>query len=267
METSKNIAIIGAGNLGLSIADGLKKSGFLKNRSLTLTRRATAEIKDWESERVHVTTDNAEAVDQADIIILAIQPQQAAGILKNVTLDPSRHILISVMTAVSLSELASIAGDMPIIRAMPNTAVAVQESMTCMAHNGIRPDHQKEVEEIFSCVGKTLWIEEELMQAATVVCASGIAFWMRFIRATTQGGVQLGFDAADAKEIAVQACLGAAKLLDTNQKHPEEEIDRVTTPMGCTIAGLNEMEHHGLSSALIKGLTTSFQRISDMKRN
>jgi pyrroline-5-carboxylate reductase len=267
MDISKNIAIIGAGNLGLSIANGLKNSGFLKNRSLTLTRRTLEDVKEWESDNIHITTDNAAAVKQSEIIILAVQPQQAGGILEEVHLDPSRHILISVMTAVSLSELASIVGQMPIIRAMPNTAVAVQESMTCMAHNGISAAQQKEVEEIFSCVGKTLWIDEELMQAATVVCASGIAFWMRFIRATTQGGVQLGFDAADAKEIAVQTCLGAARLLDVNQKHPEEEIDRVTTPMGCTIAGLNEMEHHGLSSALIKGLTTSFQRISDMKKN
>ena len=121
-----------------------------------------------------------------------------------------------------------------------------------------------EVQTIFNCVGETLMIHEELMQSATVVCASGIAFWMRFIRATTQGGVQLGFDAEDAQHIAVQTCLGAASLLAKNGDHPEREIDKVTTPKGCTIAGLNEMEHNGLSSALIKGLVTSFERISSI---
>ncbi|MEM8568222.1 MAG: pyrroline-5-carboxylate reductase dimerization domain-containing protein, partial [Bacteroidota bacterium] len=90
---------------------------------------------------------------------------------------------------------------------------------------------------------------------------------MRFIRATTQGGVQLGFDAVDAQEIAVQTCLGAASLLAGNGNHPESEIDRVTTPSGCTIEGLNEMEHHGLSSALIKGLVTSYEKITNMKND
>ena len=265
MDHKKNIAIIGAGNLGLAIADGLDKAGYLEGRSLVLTRRSIDTLSSWHRENIIVTADNQEAADKADIVILAIQPHQAVQILEDVTLDPNRHVIISVMTAVSIADLTKMAGELPIVRAMPNTAVAVRESMTCMAHNGISQEIQREVENIFSCVGKTLWIEEELMQAATVVCASGIAFWMRFIRATTQGGVQLGFDAVDAKEIAVQTCLGAAQLLHTNKQHPEQEIDRVTTPMGCTIAGLNEMEHHGLSSALIKGLATSYQRIEDMK--
>ena len=105
------------------------------------------------------------------------------------------------------------------------------------------------------------------MQAATVVCASGIAFWMRLIRATTQGAIQLGFDAPEAKQMAVQTCLGAASLLDELGNHPEAEIDRVTTPKGCTIEGLNEMEHQGLSSALIKGLVTSYQKIEEIKKS
>jgi pyrroline-5-carboxylate reductase len=96
--------------------------------------------------------------------------------------------------------------------------------------------------------------------------ASGIAFWMRLIRATTQGGIQLGFDADEAKSIAVQTCLGAASILADNQHaHPESEIDKVTTPKGCTIRGLNEMEFRGLSSALIRGLTASYEMISQIK--
>ena len=269
MSNNKNIAILGAGNLGLAIADGLRKAGFLDSSKLYLTRRSTEHIADWESPNTIITSDNCEAAANSGIVLLCVQPHQVEGVLHEIrpVLNKESHVLISVITAVSIKELETYAGgNYAVIRAMPNTAIAVQESMTCMAHNGVKKEIRNEAESIFSCVGKTLWIEEPLMQAATVVCASGIAFWMRFIRATMQGGVQLGFDADDAKEIAVQTCLGAASLLNGTGKHPEEEIDRVTTPMGCTIVGLNEMEHNGLSSALIKGLATSFQRINQMKK-
>ena len=105
------------------------------------------------------------------------------------------------------------------------------------------------------------------MQAATVICASGVAFWMRLIRATTQGAIQLGFDAAEAQELAMHTCRGAAELLIRSGRHPEAEIDRVTTPMGCTIEGLNEMEHQGLSSSLIRGIVRSFDKITQFKES
>jgi pyrroline-5-carboxylate reductase len=269
MKEYSDIAILGAGNLGIAIANGLRHSGFLNNRRLTLTRRKPSVIHHMASSDVIVTDSNTDAVSSSDIIILAVQPGQLHTLLGEIrpVLSSERHIIVSVITAISIADIATMLnGDFMIVRAMPNTAVAVGESMTCMAHNGLKEDALKEVESIFSCVGQTLQIEEELMQAATVVCASGIAFWMRFIRATTQGGVQLGFDARDAQKIAVQTCLGAASLLKLEDSHPEQEIDKVTTPQGCTIAGLNEMEHHGLSSALIKGLVTSFNRINQMKR-
>ena len=117
---------------------------------------------------------------------------------------------------------------------------------------------------IFKSLGQTMCIDEKLMQAATVICASGIAFWMRLIRATTQGAVQLGFDAEEAQELSMQTALGAASLLIKSGSHPEQEIDKVTTPSGCTIEGLNEMEHQGLSSSLIKGLVASFEKINQI---
>ncbi len=268
MEKQTNIAILGAGNLGIAIGKGLRDSGFLENRKLYLTRRKPSVIQSMQSDVIQVSADNSEAVANASIIILAVQPGQLSNLLEEIqpALDPEKHVLVSVITAVSISDIASqVKGPFRIVRAMPNTAVAVGQSMTCMAHNGAEEAVLAEVESIFGCVGQTLLIEEELMQAATVVCASGIAFWMRFIRATTQGGVQLGFDAQDAQKIAVQTCMGAASLLTQEHSHPEQEIDKVTTPQGCTIAGLNEMEHHGLSFALIKGLVTSFNRIHQMK--
>jgi pyrroline-5-carboxylate reductase len=110
-------------------------------------------------------------------------------------------------------------------------------------------------------MGKTTFIQEELMDAATVLGACGIAYVMRFIRAMVQGGIEIGFDAKTASSIVTQTVKGAAELLIERGSHPESEIDKVTTPKGCTIAGLNEMEHHGFSSALIKGIRTSFERI------
>lgn len=108
-------------------------------------------------------------------------------------------------------------------------------------------------------------IEENLMKAATVLGASGIAFFMRYLRAATQGGIQMGFHPEEAQRIAVQTAKGAAVLLQEDISHPELEIDKVTTPQGCTIEGLNEMEHQGFSSALIKGLMTSFQKLDSIR--
>jgi pyrroline-5-carboxylate reductase len=115
--------------------------------------------------------------------------------------------------------------------------------------------------ELFSGLGKSIFINEEMMDAATVLAACGIAFAMRFIRAMMQGGIEIGFDSKTAKLIVNQTVKGAAQLLIQNELHPEEEIDKVTTPKGYTISGLNEMEHNGFSSSLIKGILTSFNKI------
>ena len=122
------------------------------------------------------------------------------------------------------------------------------------------------LQSIFNGLGNTIQISEKDMQAATVICASGIAFWMRIIRAMTQGGVQLGFEAKEAMRMSMHTALGASTLLIENSSHPEEEIDKVTTPNGCTIAGLNEMEHNGLSSSLIQGLMVSFDKINEISK-
>ena len=138
--------------------------------------------------------------------------------------------------------------------------------MTCLCSNEVGKERIDIASAIFNGVGTTIKIEEEHMQAATVICASGIAFWMRLIRATTQGGVQLGFDAEEAMQMSMQTALGAASLLIETDTHPEQEIDKVTTPRGCTITGLNEMEHQGLSSSLIQGLVASFNKINEISK-
>ena len=147
---------------------------------------------------------------------------------------------------------------------MPNTAMAVRESMTCLASNNASQEAMKTAQQIFDAVGTTLIIEEEMMSAATALAACGIAFFLRAIRAASQGGIEIGFHAKEALAMAAQTAKGAATLLLTNQNHPEQEIDRVTTPMGCTIAGLNRMEHEGFSSAMIKGITVSANKAAGL---
>jgi pyrroline-5-carboxylate reductase len=260
------IAIIGAGSLGQSIANGL-----LKNKvttSLYLTKRNLDSLKEFTKYKsVVLTSDNNLAVKESDVIIMAVQPNQVRKILEdNKYIFNKSQIIISVITGFSIAQIENIIGAKHyIIRAMPNTAAAVGQSMTCISTNERGTNKIEEAKAIFNSLGISMEIPEDLMQAATVICASGIAFWMRMIRATTQGAIQLGFEAHEAQELAMQTCFGAASLLIKSGNHPEEEIDRVTTPRGCTIEGLNEMEHQGLSSSLIKGINVSFEKINQIK--
>lgn len=267
MEKS-NISIIGAGNLGIAIAQGIVKSKLAQSDQIYLTKRSVSSLKSLSNQGYHVTSDNLMAVANSRLILLCVQPKQLKSVLEqiNSVLRPD-HVLVSTITGVSIQEIQDqIAIRIPIIRAMPNTAIAIGESMTCIAAADDAQAHLPEVEKLFQALGRTLIIEETLVQAATVLGASGVAFFMRYLRAATQGGIQMGFDAVDAQLIAVQTAKGAASLILAQKSHPEVEIDKVTTPMGCTIEGLNEMEHQGFSSALIKGIMTSYNRITDMKK-
>lgn len=261
------IAIIGTGNLGKSIAKGLIIDNAIT--TLYLTKRNIKDIAEFEGyKNVFLTNNNKEAVKNSDILILAVQPAHLEHILQEIKpFLTSKHVLISTVTGFVISNIEEIAGkETFIIRAMPNTAIAVGKSMTCLCSNEQGKNRIKIAEAIFNRLGHSLTIPETQMQAATVVCASGVAFWMRLIRATTQAAIQLGFDAKEAQELAMFTSEGAANLLITNGHHPEEEIDRVTTPKGCTIEGLNEMEHKGLSSSLIQGMVASFNKINGIKK-
>jgi len=260
MNSTGKIAIIGAGNIGKSIANGLVQSGEFSSENIILTRRKLHLLDPMKDQGFRVSGDNIEAVRQAEIIIIAVEPQQTDAVLKQVAddLDPKKHILISVVTGVEIGQIAAIIGDqISIIRAMPNTAIAVRESMTSLASNGAGKEAIDHAKAIFDTVGKTLVINEENMTAATALGACGIAFFLRAIRAASQGGIEIGFHSEDALMIASQTAKGAASLLLASGNHPEQEIDKVTTPKGCTIAGLNRMEHEGFSSAMIKGITVS----------
>lgn len=262
------IAILGTGNLGYSIALGLLSQSNFKFKNLYLTKRNIASLSSLEKlPNVKISTNNKKAVRFSDVIIIAVQPNQLQGILEEIKelVNLKRHTIISVVTGRKIQDIEkSLGSEIAIIRGMPNTAISVGKSMTCLSANQKGKEKIELAKTIFNSLGKTLCIEEKLMQSSTVICASGIAFWMRLIRATAQGAVQLGFHAEEAQELAMQTCLGAASLLIQSGNHPEQEIDKVTTPSGCTIEGLNEMEHQGLSSSIIKGLVTSFEKINQI---
>jgi len=267
MEKNKKISIIGSGNIGSAIYRGLTKSGRFSPSDFILTRRRTELLAPFVEEGATVLSDNSSAVSQADIVILTVLPKQLFKVLDEIkpSLNSSK-ILVSVVTAFQIDEIQKKTGeDLPIVLAMPNTAVAIGESMTCLAGSKEYPDQIHEVEKLFKNIGEVLVIPERLMGSATILAACGIAFFMRYLRAASQGGIQVGFHAAEAQLIAAQTAKGAARLILESGNHPETEIDKVTTPMGCTIAGLNEMEHNGMSSALIKGIVTSYQELNKLK--
>lgn len=260
------IAIIGGGNLGTAIAEGLLGVPGFDPQRLTVTRRRVELLDGLAARGVDVHADNLKAVQSAGMVLLAVQPSQAGALLQEIRLAfKEEHILVSLATGFSLESLEGAAGDTAAIyRAMPNTAVGLRESMTCIATHDKNGARREKVIGLFNQLGEAIVIEENLMASATVLGACGIAYVMRFIRAASQGGIEIGFDAHLAQLIVTQTVKGAAALLLQGGHHPEQEIDRVTTPRGCTIAGLNEMEHQGFSSALIKGITASHRKIGDL---
>ena len=260
---NKKIAIIGGGNLGTAIAEGLIKSKFCKPADIIITKRNVNTLDHLAKKGVAISSDNNAAIKASELIILAIKPFQVTDVLNSVKKDlTANKILVSVVTGVLINDIATIIKKkMPVCRAMPNTAIAIQESMTCLSFSNSTTDQISFVKGLFETLGRVALIDEKLMDAATVLGACGTAYAMRYIRANIQGGIEIGFDAATATLIAAQTVNGAAELLLQKGTHPEQEIDKVTTPKGCTIAGLNEMEHQGFSTSLIKGIATSYNKI------
>jgi pyrroline-5-carboxylate reductase len=261
---NKKIAIIGGGNLGTAIAEGLIKSGFVKPEHIIVTKRNVRSLKFLEEKGVLISDDNQEAVRYADLILLCVKPFQVNEVLGGIKQGLKKsHVLVSAVTGVTIEQIEKITGSgTSIVRAMPNTAIAIQQSMTCISYVEVKREQLEYVEDVFNQLGKVVTIDEKLMEASTVLGACGIAYALRFIRANIQGGIEIGFDAATANLIAAQTVKGAAELLIQTGHHPEQEIDKVTTPKGCTIAGLNEMEHQGFSSSLIKGIVASYKKIA-----
>lgn len=256
------IAIIGAGNMGGAIARGLAQSGSVNEDDLRVSNPSPRKLQALQQEFPFITVsqDNKEVVRGADLVLLAVKPWKLESVAQELipVLDPDKQMLASVAGGVGLAELKALFGDshahMPYFYVMPNTAVAVCQSMTFLAACGATEAQTESVAQLFRLLGKVEVVEERLMDAGMSLASCGIAFAMRYIRAAMEGGVELGFYPSQAQHIVMQTLQGAVSLLENSGQHPEAEIDRVTTPGGITIRGLNEMEHAGFTDSVIRGL-------------
>jgi len=253
------IAIIGGGAMGGSTAEGLIKTGLYKHDELTVSDPSQAVIDKFSSLGVNTTNDNAAAAQNADVVMVFVKPWLVERVLKDIkdTLQPQRQLLVVIAAGVSSASIQEWLGNQcpSLFLAIPNIAIAQLASMTFLVACATATQHDTEtVKAIFDAMGETILTDEQHLAAGTTLASCGIAYAMRYIRAAAEGGVELGFKADDAKRIVMQTMKGAVNLLEASGLHPEAAIDLVTTPGGVTIKGLNEMEHAGFTSAVIRGL-------------
>lgn len=251
------ISVIGAGAMGGSLVDGLLKGEFFSNSDITVADPSQEALNHFAETGASITTDNKIAAQQADIVTVVVKPWLVERVLDGIkdVLNPSKQILIVIAAGVSSAQIQTWIGkEMPLFLAIPNIAIAQLSSMTFLVPVNASKENIQLITSIFDELGGTLVTEERLLAAGTTLASCGIAYAMRYVRASAEGGVELGFKAKDATKIVLQTMKGAVDLLQANGMHPEAAIDLVTTPGGVTIKGLNEMEHAGFTSAVIRGL-------------
>ncbi len=257
------IAIIGSGNMGGAIANGVIKSGYLEPSAIFMSDPRPHALDDFGAKGVNTFQNNAEAVKDADLVLFAVKPYLIEEVIKDMKVSiTDDKIIVSIAAGVDLSHLEEWIGkEKKIVRVMPNTAIAIQESMTCITANEAATEYLDMVKDLFDQLGETVVIPEKMMAAATVLASCGTAYALRYARASMLGGIEMGFTAEMAKFMTAQTVKGAVQLLMESNTHPESEIDKVSTPGGITIKGLNEMEHQGFSSAVIQGLIAAYDKV------
>lgn len=256
------ISIIGAGNMGGAIASGLAINGNIPPQDITVIDHKGKNVPRLKAmcEDLNIVVEDYDSLRSADVVIIAVKPWLVEEVLKthkNLLTNP-KQLIISVAAVVTLHQLQEWTfPEQPVFRVVPNTAIAVRQSMTYIASRNAGKEEQDKVFRIFSLLGKVEFVDEKLIPAVTSLTSCGIAFAFRYIRAAMEGGIEMGVYPEHSKNAVLQTLRGAIELLEANGNHPEAEIDKVTTPGGITIKGLNEMEHAGFTSAVIKGLKAS----------
>ncbi len=253
------ITIIGAGNMGGAIARGLAKGSIFSESDITCTAKSNATLEKMRETNPGFTllTDNLQAVQGADIVVFAVKPWLMKEVIEQVkpNLTPDNgQIYISVAAGIPCNDLEELIESYNVVRVIPNTAIEIGESMTFITASDLNLPALATADKIFAELGNTMTVPEGQLAACTALASCGIAFAMRYIHASAQGGVEIGVKASDAQKIVEHTMIGAAKLLLAKNAHPATEIDKVTTPGGITIRGLNEMEQAGFTSAVIRGL-------------
>lgn len=255
------ISIVGGGNMGGAIANGLLSACVLGN-NLELTVINKSKAKGFIAPVKEVLNDYT-SLKKADIIIIAVKPwmfAKIANIINESISSSDKKIIVSVVAGITLDDMHSLIKNksVSLFRVMPNTAIAFQESMTFVSSKKYDENELNQVLSLFTKLGEVEFIEEKQFAAATSISGCGIAFALRYIRASVEGGVELGLPVNLATKGVLQAMKGAITVLEKKNSHPEVEIDKVTTPGGLTIKGLNAMEAHQFTTAVIEGLKASY---------
>ena len=244
--------------MGGATVEGMIKADYFDNKDLMVSDPAEVVLKKFSAQGIRTTTDNAAAAKEADVVMVFVKPWLVETVLKGIkdSLNPEKQILVVIAAGVKSASIQEWLGAQcpPLFLCIPNIAIAELASMTFLVPVTTKSSHTEQVKAIFDAMGNTLITDEQHLAAGTTLASCGIAYAMRYVRAASEGGVELGFKADQAKEIVMQTMLGAVKLLEASGLHPEAAIDLVTTPGGVTIKGLNEMEHAGFTSAVIRGL-------------
>ena len=235
------VGVLGAGNMGGALIKGWQKAGVA---NITITAHTQQTLDKFEE--VKKSLSNAEAVKDADVVVIAVKPWLVDDVLAEIN-----DVLTEDKTVISVA--AKTRNPRIDVYAMPNIGAEYGEGMTFI-QMGAEPQATALAEQLFGMVGKVMTVSEQMFNAGNMLAGCGIAYVMRFIRAMMEGGVELGLYPDDAKEIVMQTMRGAVAVLKESGLHPEQAIDKVTTPGGMTIKGLNELDHSGFNSAVVKCL-------------
>lgn len=260
------ISIIGAGNMGGAVARGLASGSLIPASDICIANPSPGKLDALKSDfpALRTTQNNREAVRGADLIILAVKPWKIRDVIDEIKpeLIYSRQSIASMAAGIGTDQLCEWLdqgdGQLPgVYYLIPNTAIARRCSMTFISSAHRNAAQDAELLAVFRELGDAMFVDEQQMNACMALASCGIAYVMRYIRAATEGGVELGLRPDEARRIIMQTMLGAVSLLEVDGSHPEAEIDKVTTPGGLTIRGLNAMEESGFTAAVIRGLRAS----------
>ncbi len=255
------ISVIGVGAMGGALVEGLLQIPDVNPSDITISDPSEKAVNRFAKSGVSLSTDNSTAAIGANIVVVVVKPWLVEQVLSDMrdTLDLKEQVIVVIAAGVPSSNIKKWLdkgdGVSPrLFLAIPNTAIAVRESMTFVVPVDASDEDTRTISDLFSELGNCLLVEERMLAAGTTLASCGIAYAMRYVRASVEGGVEIGFKAHDAEQIVLQTVKGAVSLLQSTGEHPEAAIDKVTTPGGVTIKGLNEMEHAGFTSAVIRGL-------------
>lgn len=259
------IAIIGAGHIGCAIVTCLAHGHLYDGKDIIVSNPNIDKLERLQERfpTIRITTDNQQAISEAEVIVLAINPWKIDEVLPPLRFSRTQ-ILVSLVSGVCISHLAHLTeAEMPIFRAIPNMAITERSSLTLIASRETSKEHQQLISQIFKEGGKCLFLQEKQLDITSALTSSGIAFALKYIQAAMQAGIELGIPAQDAMQMVAYSMEGATELILNHNTHPLLEIEKVATPGGSTIKGLNELENRGFTSSIIEAIKCSATSLID----